>query len=91
KGTDAEEGVRVGEVLVRLAVEKEKEGNTGVPGKVVSKNNGHSEKPTVKESAPDTSVFVRKYTPLLEDVEWAHNGVVAIVINGEAITVVQNR
>ncbi|MCI43074.1 sulfate transporter, partial [Trifolium medium] len=52
---------------------------------------GQVAQPTEKEVVPSVSVFVRKYKPKLEDVQWAQNGVVATIINGEAIPVVQNR
>ncbi|MCI30574.1 sulfate transporter, partial [Trifolium medium] len=58
---------------------------------VSNENNGHSVQSTEKEAATNVSVFVRKYKPTMEDVTWAQNGVVATVINGEAISVVQNR
>ncbi|MCI72085.1 hypothetical protein A2U01_0093348, partial [Trifolium medium] len=44
-----------------------------------------------KEPMSDTRVYVHKYKPTEEDVQWEHNGVVATVINGEAISVVHNR
>ncbi|MCI53476.1 hypothetical protein A2U01_0074723, partial [Trifolium medium] len=90
EGDDAAEGVRVGEVLVRLGSQQEKEGNAGVKEKGISENSGHSAHFTEKEVIPSVNVFVRKYNPTAEDVNWAQNGVVATVINGEAIPVVQN-
>ncbi|MCI53169.1 sulfate transporter, partial [Trifolium medium] len=36
-------------------------------------------------------VLLRNYRSKSDDVKWAQNGLVAIVINGEAIPVVQNR
>ncbi|MCI51534.1 sulfate transporter, partial [Trifolium medium] len=36
-------------------------------------------------------VLLRNYRSKSDDVKWAHNGLVATVINGEAIPVVQNR
>jgi hypothetical protein len=45
------------------------------------------------ESAPgkESSILVRSYRSKSEDVQWAQKGLVATVINGEAIPVVQNR
>jgi hypothetical protein len=36
-------------------------------------------------------ILTRKYCTTSDDVQWAHNGIVATIINGEAIPVVQNR
>ncbi|MCI59800.1 DUF4283 domain protein, partial [Trifolium medium] len=38
-----------------------------------------------------TNVLVRKYCTTLDDAQWALNGMVASVVNGEAVSVVQNR
>ncbi|MCI79757.1 sulfate transporter, partial [Trifolium medium] len=43
----------------------------------------------VKEK--DCRVFSRNYRSKSDDVKWAHNGIVATIINGEVIPVVQNR
>ncbi|MCI20005.1 DUF4283 domain protein, partial [Trifolium medium] len=75
EGEDAVEEVRVGE---------EKEGKTEYLEKGRNVN-------IEKEAVTKESVFVRKYKPMPEDVNWAQSGVVAIVRNGEAIPVVQNR
>ncbi|GAU43941.1 hypothetical protein TSUD_284480 [Trifolium subterraneum] len=91
KGEANVEGVQVGDVFVRLWGEKEKEVVIGVSEKGVSKIIGHSEQPKETESAREVSIFVCKYTPSMEDVLWAQSGVVATIINGEAVTVVQHR
>jgi hypothetical protein len=39
----------------------------------------------------ESSILVRSYRSKSEDVQWARHGLVATVINGEAIPVVQNR
>ncbi|MCI64308.1 sulfate transporter, partial [Trifolium medium] len=39
----------------------------------------------------DNRVFMRNYRPKSDDVMWAQNGLVATVINGEVVLVVQNR
>jgi hypothetical protein len=35
--------------------------------------------------------FVKKYTPLEEDLNWARRGLIGTVINGESIALIQNR
>ncbi|MCI43296.1 hypothetical protein A2U01_0064533, partial [Trifolium medium] len=89
EGLDATEEVRVGEVLVRLGGQKEKIGNAGVTEKASSENIGHSAQSTEKEAVTNVSVFVRKAHDGGRDLgsKWG----VATVINGEAISVVQNR
>jgi hypothetical protein len=39
----------------------------------------------------ESEIFLRNYRKKFDDVLWAQKGLVATVINGEAITVVQNR
>jgi hypothetical protein len=39
----------------------------------------------------ESRIFLRSYRSKFDDVQWALNGLVATVINGEAIPVVQNR
>ncbi|GAU40432.1 hypothetical protein TSUD_397510 [Trifolium subterraneum] len=56
-----------------------------------SENTDPLVKPLVKENMTDARVYVRKYKPAAEDVHWAQKGVVASVVNGEAISVVYNR
>ncbi|MCI18217.1 sulfate transporter, partial [Trifolium medium] len=91
EGAEIEEGVRVGEVLLRLGAQKKDDGNGGGPNQRVGETTANVPKHSEKEPTSDTRFYVRKYKPTTEDVQWAHNGVVATVINGEAISVVQNR
>ncbi|MCI68277.1 sulfate transporter, partial [Trifolium medium] len=39
----------------------------------------------------DRRVFMRNYRTKTDDMKWAQNGIVATVINGEAVPVVHNR
>ncbi|MCI67908.1 sulfate transporter, partial [Trifolium medium] len=39
----------------------------------------------------DNRLMVRKYRSEAEDVKWAQHGLVATIINGEAVPVVQSR
>ncbi|PNX70343.1 putative sulfate transporter, partial [Trifolium pratense] len=48
-------------------------------------------KPKQVAQANECGVFLSKYRPLSDDVEWVQKGLVATVLNGEAIPVVQNR
>jgi hypothetical protein len=45
----------------------------------------------VPEISRENRVFLRNYSSKVGDVQWAQHGLVATVINGEAIPVVQNR
>ncbi|MCI84875.1 hypothetical protein A2U01_0106153, partial [Trifolium medium] len=71
EGEGYAEGVRVGEVMVRLGGHKEKERNAGVADKGINENIGQVAQPTKKEAVTSASVFVRKYKPAMEDVQWA--------------------
>ncbi|GAU38018.1 hypothetical protein TSUD_395770 [Trifolium subterraneum] len=91
EGDDGGEGVQVGEVLVRLGDRKKSAGSTGEVGQGSHELTGYPAKHFEKEVEPSASVFVRKYKPLTEDVQWARDGMVATVTNGEAIPVVHSR
>ncbi|GAU22961.1 hypothetical protein TSUD_247050 [Trifolium subterraneum] len=91
KGDNRVEGVQVGEVLVRLVDRKKLVGTTGAGEKGSQVLTGQPAKQFEKEVVPSASVFVRKYKPLTEDVQWAQDGMVATITNGEAIPVVQSR
>ncbi|MCI04695.1 DUF4283 domain protein, partial [Trifolium medium] len=91
EGVEDVDGVRVGDVLVRLGSQKKNEGNTGAPSKRVGETIINVTHHTEKEPMSDARVYVRKYKPMMKDVHWAQNGVVASVIKGEAISFVQNR
>ncbi|PNX67176.1 putative sulfate transporter, partial [Trifolium pratense] len=45
----------------------------------------------LKDAVKDRKVFMRSYKSKPDDTEWAYKGVVATVINGESLSVVQNR
>ncbi|MCI45304.1 DUF4283 domain protein, partial [Trifolium medium] len=91
EGEAEAEGVKVGEVLVRLEAQKAAVGNAGVTDKEFNENINRDAQFTEKEVGPSASVYIRKYKPTTEDVKWAQNGVVVTVINGEVIPVVQDR
>ncbi|MCI89124.1 hypothetical protein A2U01_0110412, partial [Trifolium medium] len=57
--------------MVRLGGQKENESIAGVAEKGINGNSGQSAQPTVKEAVLSASVFVRKYKPTAEDVQWA--------------------
>jgi hypothetical protein len=87
-----EEGsrMRVGDIVVNLG---------GRKTRVASKNGlqqgeVHGSKEVASAGAVkerENKVFLRNYSSKVGDVQWAQNGLVATVINGEAIPVVQNR
>jgi hypothetical protein len=85
-GLDTQEGVRVGEVLVRL-------GDQG--GKVDSSGTQKQGDALKVDSADvvgqDSRIYVRSYRTISDDVEWARCGVVATIANGEAVSMVRRR
>ncbi|MCI31570.1 sulfate transporter, partial [Trifolium medium] len=100
------EGVRVREVVVRLGAAKEKKGEEGEGGMVKKKTETVKNKlsgvgKTIGEKVHDDGgcsnmgdpckKIVCKYRSNVNDVNWARQGVVATVKNGEVISVVQAR
>lgn len=91
--------VRVGEVVVRLSGEKGKE-DVG-EGEVVVRENGgtkvvvraHGGATARSNSAkqPIAKKLVRMYRSKVDELTWARKGMVATVINGEVVPLVQSR
>ncbi|KAK2409469.1 heterogeneous nuclear ribonucleoprotein A0 [Trifolium repens] len=81
-GLDAEEGVRVGDVMVRL-------GKVDRPESNKQEDMKHEEPATGEGKDPKT--YVRSYKAAPDDVNWARSGVVATIANGEAGSVVRRR
>ncbi|PNX64436.1 hypothetical protein L195_g062114, partial [Trifolium pratense] len=82
-GSEPTEGVRVGDIVVKLGVQKEK-----LSHKQSQKEEGEINSKGLEQSADfakNCRVFMRSYQTKSDDVKWARNGVVATVINGEAI------
>ncbi|GAU39751.1 hypothetical protein TSUD_219940 [Trifolium subterraneum] len=73
---------------------KKKGGGVTIPAK---EGHGPSDGPNAAERLNDVaqekegSVLIRKYHTEIDGVKWAKNGVVATLVNGEAIPVVQKR
>jgi hypothetical protein len=86
EGLDSQEGVRVGEVLVRLG---EKRGKEVEPGTHKQGDGLKVESANVVEQ--DSRVYVRSYRAVSDDGDWARCGVVATIANGEAVSVVRRR
>ncbi|PNX66226.1 hypothetical protein L195_g054973 [Trifolium pratense] len=87
KGSHPGYGVRVGDIDVKLGAR-----NVASTQKIKEGLMKHSK--VVEQSVvtvKDNLTLLRSYRSLPVDVEWAHNGIVATVFNGEAISVVQNR
>ncbi|GAU25958.1 hypothetical protein TSUD_373590 [Trifolium subterraneum] len=85
------EEVRVGDIVVRIGTRQEptaqKNAQEQAEGLI-------SRKPTnVTDVAKENEVLIslRKFRTMPDDVEWVQNGLVATIINGEAVPVVQNR
>ncbi|MCI44167.1 sulfate transporter, partial [Trifolium medium] len=83
------EGVRVGDIVVELGANKVRlaQNNVQKVGDVLPSKEVELLADTVKEGR----VLMKSYRTKLDDAEWARNGIVATVHNGEAIPVVQNR
>ncbi|MCH79282.1 cysteine-rich receptor-like protein kinase [Trifolium medium] len=90
-GGDSAGGVKIGDVMVQLGDNKDKEGTVGAKARVLRPVTDNRERQPEKEYAPDNSVLMRKYNTTSDDLQWAREGVVATVINGEAIPIIQNR
>ncbi|MCI63362.1 sulfate transporter, partial [Trifolium medium] len=44
-----------------------------------------------EDEIPVSRTYVRKYRTAADDVQWAQHDMVATVVNGEAVSMVQNR
>ncbi|PNY15039.1 cysteine-rich receptor-like protein kinase, partial [Trifolium pratense] len=80
------EGVRVGGIDVKIGAHNVKK-KVQKAGDAMSPKGDEQPVDTVKEGR----ILMRSYRSKPEDAEWAQNGIVATVFNGEAISVVQNR
>lgn len=68
-------------------------GGQGSSGKVadVVREVGKVVVPVVEKQQPVEKKLVRKYRSNMNDLKWARSGVLVTVVNGEAITLIQNR
>ncbi|PNX98197.1 putative sulfate transporter [Trifolium pratense] len=90
-GAGISDGVRVGEIVVKLGAKKERGAR-----EEARKTRGGMKPFEVKQhlevaQEKECKVLMRKYQSRPDDVEWVQKGLVAMLLNGEAITVVQNR
>ncbi|GAU34020.1 hypothetical protein TSUD_393660 [Trifolium subterraneum] len=85
------EGVHVGDVIIKLGARHEpavqNEGQQQGVGISPKGLDMHATATQEKENR----ILLRSYPSKSDDVQWVHNGLVANVLNGEAIPVVQNR
>jgi hypothetical protein len=86
--SDALNGVRVGNVMVPLGGCKEKVSCDIVDHQAIT-SNLQDDVDTAHDKGHD--VYLRKYRSVPDNVEWASNGVVATISNGEVIPVVRRR
>ncbi|GAU35790.1 hypothetical protein TSUD_56670 [Trifolium subterraneum] len=90
-GTGTTEDVCVGDIVVRIGTPQEptarKDAQVQEAGLILRKPSASSG--VVKEK--DDRILMRNFRTMPDDVLWAQNGLVATVINGEAVPVVQNR
>jgi len=84
--------VRVGEVPVPMREGKAKDG-TGISSKVVDvvREVGNCAAIAVGQQQPIPKKLVRTYRSNGNDLIWSRSGVMATVVNGEAIKVIQKR
>ncbi|PNY17795.1 hypothetical protein L195_g014547 [Trifolium pratense] len=87
--SDLPEGVQVGEIVIKLGARKEDLVKKPDSTKVVAKTSNMVEQ--LADPIKERKVFLRSYQTTPDDIQWALNGVVATIVNGEAIPVVQNR
>ncbi|GAU30400.1 hypothetical protein TSUD_364460 [Trifolium subterraneum] len=89
--TGTTEDVRVGDIVVRIGTLQEPTTRMDAPvqeaGLMVRKPIAPSE--VAKEKGD--RILIRNFRTKSDDVQWAQNGLVETVINGEAVPVVQNR
>jgi hypothetical protein len=83
-----EPGVQVGDIVISLGDRQKRVAGPKHGAGQVSKEPDMAAD-AVKEK--ENRIFLRNYRPKCDDVQWAQNGLVATVINGEAIPVVQHR
>ncbi|MCI27329.1 sulfate transporter, partial [Trifolium medium] len=88
---DFAEEVRVREVLVKLGDRQEKGNRVGAQEKEARPNVSITTMCPGEDEMPVSRTYVHKYRTAVDDVQWAQNGMVATIINGEAVSVVQNR
>ncbi|MCI04034.1 sulfate transporter, partial [Trifolium medium] len=85
------EGVQVGDIEIKLGAGQKRVARN----EDQKKGDGHFSKdldmPADAVKGQVSRIFLRNFRTKSDDVQWAHNGLVATVINGEAIPVVQNR
>ncbi|MCI43088.1 hypothetical protein A2U01_0064325, partial [Trifolium medium] len=90
-GSSSPADVRVGDIVVKLGARQEPVARSKVQEQEVEPTPRRLSvrDDVVKEK--DCRVFLRNFRTKTDDVKWAQNGIVATIINGEAVPVVQNR
>ncbi|MCI53794.1 hypothetical protein A2U01_0075041, partial [Trifolium medium] len=87
-GSDSPEDVRLGDIMVKLGARKEPVARTKVQVQEVGPNPRILSVPDAAVKEKDRRIFMWNYRAKSDDVKWAQNGIVATVINGEAVPVV---
>ncbi|GAU48878.1 hypothetical protein TSUD_406570, partial [Trifolium subterraneum] len=90
KGSLSEE-MRVGDIVVKIGERKEAVERIKGQMKEVGSNTRISTVPDVATKENERQVLMRSYRAQSDDVTWAQNVLVATIITGEAVPVVQNR
>jgi len=81
--------LRVGSVVLKMG--RKERPMVGEGEKRVEVGTGKSARNIRTDMQTVSKTFVRRYTPCEDDVEWACNGLVGTVLNGELIPVIQDR
>ncbi|GAU51352.1 hypothetical protein TSUD_413000 [Trifolium subterraneum] len=90
-GLGATEGVRVGDIVVRLGAKNERLTLENVQEQEVAPNPGKAAESAGVSKEQDSRVYIRKFKTRTGDTAWALNDLVASFINGEVVPVVQNK
>jgi len=88
KMTGFEGELRVGSVVLKMGRKERRK--VGEGENVVEVGTGKSDRNISTDKQTVSKTFVRRYTLCDEDVEWASNGLVGTVLNGESIPIIQD-
>ncbi|GAU17134.1 hypothetical protein TSUD_106330 [Trifolium subterraneum] len=91
EGPESTEGLRVGDIVVKIGAQQEHDVQNAGKQKGKGFCSTSMDSPVFAIQEKKSKILTRKYCTTSDDVQWAHNGLVATVINGEAIPVVQSR
>jgi hypothetical protein len=91
EGTGPPKGVQVGDIVIQLGDCQKHVASIEGQKSREERVRKDSDLPADASTGRECSIFLRNYRSKAEDVHWAHKGIVATVINGEAVPMVQSR